>query len=959
MNHKRHPVDLRGLVTCVLASTTLYGPINHAAGETRTPLGWGHGLPALSAFYPAASRRVGEQGTVVVRACVDGSGRLSSAPLVARTSGSARLDAAALRFASAASGHFIPATLNGKPVSQCTSFAVNFVLSSAQPETVTAPALAALTQKAESGDLHSELELAQLYWTGAKGIPANASEAATWLQAAANQGNASAEFHLGLLYQFGNGVEKSPAKAIRWFQKAANRDNLLAEIQLADAYSAGQGVTQNYHKAAIWFLKAARQGNSSSQCAVGNLYFNGRGVPKSYTQAIAWYEKAARQRNSQAESSLGTIYYNGNGVRKDYARAIGWYKKAAADGDVAASRSVAWMYMNADGVQQDDEEAAKWYRKAAARGDIPSENWLGHFYWAGQGVDRDYAQSFTWYSKAAEAGNAVAEDSTANFYFYGWGVPVDYQQAFYWYQKAASQGYADAQKSVGYLYWAGKGVPQDYGQAFAWFMKAAQQGNGAAEDSIGSFYYYGWSVSQDYTQATEWFQKAIASGYQPASKHLADMQTQITAVQHAQQTGSTSTEPTSSESDSAAEWQQEHQDKIDELNQEIAAHEQQAQQDDADAEQAEAQAQQNASARYSGPGSAYLNIGNAVQGSMNAGLAEKDRQEAADERRQADQEREQLAELGAEQPPVAANDSESIALTRMQTHMIRNGNTIQGALNRQGSNIQAGQQTAADQRPDVREQTDAPGGAGGIVPRGPPVGPVTVIFRGLTSPVPGQAIVTDSINRQQCPPDCSFTFQPGSYSVNFYAQADARSIFRSFEGNCVGGGGTAPQTQGNNGGCGLGNPSLATTIIVYVDPAPADAQGRAGSRPLSDRDSSDRSGYSASGTGSPDSSGGGAGCISMNQLVTGKVWLGRDGIVAGSLTNISNEPISVHYTFAKGGQPDPNQAGVLTLQPGQTRGGEMSGIEADKSQVDIPPKLFWSAVLASDADKSCATRNPW
>src|SRR6185437_7516318 len=168
------------------------------------------------------------------------------------------------------------------------------------------------------------------------------------------------------------------------------------------------------------------------------------------------------------------------------------------------------------------------------------------------------------------------------------------------------------------------------------------------EDSIGSFYYYGWSVSQDYTQATEWFQKAIASGYQPASKHLADMQTQITAVQHAQQTGSTSTEPTSSESDSAAEWQQEHQDKIDELNQEIAAHEQQAQQDDADAEQAEAQAQQNASARYSGPGSAYLNIGNAVQGSMNAGLAEKDRQEAADERRQADQEREQLAALGAE-----------------------------------------------------------------------------------------------------------------------------------------------------------------------------------------------------------------------------------------------------------------------------------------------------------------------
>lgn len=248
---------------------------------------------------------------------------------------------------------------------------------------------------------------------------------------------------------------------------------------------------------------------------------------------------------------------------------------------------------------------------------------------------------------------------------------------------------------------------------------------------------------------------------------------------------------------------------------------------------------------------------------------------------------------------------------------------------------------------------------GGAVPQGPPVGAVSVIFRGLTSPVPGQAIVTDSINRQQCPPDCTFTFQPGPYSVNFYAQADGRSIFRSFEGNCVGGGGTAPQTPGNGGGCGLGNPSLATTIIVYVDPAPSDAQAQADTGPPSAGDSSERSGYSASGSRSPDSSGGGAGCTSMNQFVTGRAWLGRDGIVAGSLTNTSNQPISVHYTFARDGQPDPNQAGVLTLQPGQTRGGEMSGIEADKSQVDIPPKFFWSAVLASDSDKSCATRNPW
>lgn len=338
-----------------------------------------------------------------------------------------------------------------------------------------------------------------------------------------------------------------------------------------------------------------------------------------------------------------------------------------------------------------------------------------------------------------------------------------------------------------------------------------------------------------------------------------EVQAQASSDQSTEVADSISPESTSSEtpsSESPADWQQDHQAKIDELTQEIANHEQQAQQDDADAEQAAVQAQADANASASGPGAGWLALGHLVQGSANAGLAVKMRQDAANERQEAQEERGQLAELGAEQPPVTENDSSEIALTRTQTQMIQSGSTIQGALDTQESNIQQTEQQAAEERERLREERE----------------------------------------RQ---------------ARDAQRQAQAAQ---------------ARQTQ----------EPQATPVVAGTGSSPSQVN--------SDRTSGDD-------TGAP--------CSNMDAYVTGKVWVGSDGIVAGSLTNTSNQPISVHYTFAKGGQPDPNQAGVLSLQPGQTRGGEMSGIEADKSQVDIPPKFFWSAVLASDASKPCGTHNPW
>jgi TonB family protein len=88
--------------------------------------GPGKAFPNTNDFYPAEAIRRGEKGAVTVRTCVDDRGRLTAAPTLAQTSGSASLDEGALRLAKAGSGHYRPTTEDGRPVSDCYPFRIRF-----------------------------------------------------------------------------------------------------------------------------------------------------------------------------------------------------------------------------------------------------------------------------------------------------------------------------------------------------------------------------------------------------------------------------------------------------------------------------------------------------------------------------------------------------------------------------------------------------------------------------------------------------------------------------------------------------------------------------------------------------------------------------------------------------------------------------------------------------------------
>lgn len=115
------------------------------------------------------------------------------------------------------------------------------------------------------------------------------AEAAREYRAAAEQGNASAQSHLGNLYRMGQGVKQSDVEAVKWFRLAAAQGNAAGQGGLGLMYGAGDGVSQDYVRAYMWSHLAA---GSGYKMAVANVdIFAKRMTPRQVEDA----KKMARE----------------------------------------------------------------------------------------------------------------------------------------------------------------------------------------------------------------------------------------------------------------------------------------------------------------------------------------------------------------------------------------------------------------------------------------------------------------------------------------------------------------------------------------------------------------------------------------------------------------------------------------------------------------------------------------
>jgi hypothetical protein len=85
-----------------------------------------------------------------------------------------------------------------------------------------------------------------------------------WLEKAARQGDAKAQYNLAVMRATGRGDFKSDKKAVEWYEKAALQGHAGAQFRLACMHASGRGVSRNIVRACAWMNVAADNGAPSA-----------------------------------------------------------------------------------------------------------------------------------------------------------------------------------------------------------------------------------------------------------------------------------------------------------------------------------------------------------------------------------------------------------------------------------------------------------------------------------------------------------------------------------------------------------------------------------------------------------------------------------------------------------------------------------------------------------------------
>jgi TPR repeat protein len=129
------------------------------------------------------------------------------------------------------------------------------------------------------------------------------------------QGDAIAQYNLGMFYNNGIGTSRNSKAAFEWFQKSAANNNPLGAYKVGCYYS-GQGqefMPVDHAKALEYKLVAAKAGYTLAQSDVAGILLSSKNV----AEGIKWLKSAGDQGDFNSLATLFGLYYKGNKIPKD------------------------------------------------------------------------------------------------------------------------------------------------------------------------------------------------------------------------------------------------------------------------------------------------------------------------------------------------------------------------------------------------------------------------------------------------------------------------------------------------------------------------------------------------------------------------------------------------------------------------------------------------------------------
>ena len=397
--------------------------------------------------------------------------------------------------------------------------------------------LSGLIKKVEEGNPKASFIYGLILDKGIWGAPLDRDRALELFTFSAKKGVAKAQYFLGYMYFFGDGVEQDTSRGLELLEQSGRQGHAEAKYLLSVIYLEGlEGVEKDKPRAFALLKEAVSKGHPPALFYSGQLLLDGEEFPKNEKNNEKGLNQlkflADRFGDTDALYELATRYYEDSLIPQNLKLALKYLREASRKGDLEA------MYLLADLLLWGADESLT-ARKAGTEArklletvldhrpahiEAGAHNLLGVNYFKGIFFPKSYKKAKFHFEQAIELGSqkeSLYHLGLIHRDGLGVGVKKDPVKANQLFVESAKLGYVDAMYYVGVGMLKGEnGFEQNESRARdRYLIPATKEGHGEASLIVGEFYLER-GEKGDLDLAKERFHVAAEHGIEEASLKL-------------------------------------------------------------------------------------------------------------------------------------------------------------------------------------------------------------------------------------------------------------------------------------------------------------------------------------------------------------------------------------------------------------------------------------------------------